>query len=263
MLTHWIGIGLYLLRVVDNHGLKRIFLVPMAYESPARLDALAREFVVAELPNYLYPDITHRLMAHQRLGHQVVIISASAEFYLHHLQVLFPGVLTMGTRLDFRRQGWLRLPRYIGGNLKGPEKNVRLKEELGLEPGKQYAFAYSDHHSDRFLLELAQYPICVAPSVKMRLLAQKNQWPVWEQAKPIPAWRVKLHKLKLLLWAGGRTHSVTLPEGFSVPKVLTPEELHRHTQALRKRVEAQGPVNDMGSDPVDGDTIRYIFPPSV
>ena len=49
------------LGLVDSHGLKRLFLLPVAYEKPEALDALAREFVREDLAPRFHVPVLERL----------------------------------------------------------------------------------------------------------------------------------------------------------------------------------------------------------
>src|SRR4051812_4480243 len=85
LLGNWLGLALFVTRLISSHTLKRIFLLPMAYENPALLDRLGAEFVEKELSRRFNQPVVRRLWAHHLLGHKIWIISASATFYLKHL----------------------------------------------------------------------------------------------------------------------------------------------------------------------------------
>lgn len=201
-LINWAGLVLHGLRLVDSHFLKRLFLLPMAYEKPEALDALARDFVREDLARRFHGPVLERLWAHHRLGHKVVIISASATFYLDHLKALLPMAEIHGSEMLWERKGLWRLPRYRDGNLRGANKLVRLKA-LGYGDRSPLAFSYSDHHHDAFLLGFTDFPCAVRPTRKLRALAEAKGWPVLDWPRETPAWREKLGKALLLIAATG------------------------------------------------------------
>jgi HAD superfamily phosphoserine phosphatase-like hydrolase len=231
------GVMLFLLRVWDSHTLKRLFLWPMAFENKAELDKLAHAFVMNDLAYRFHRPVLERLWSHHLLGHRVVVISASATFYLKHLLNLLPPVELLGTEVQFPETG-LRFPQYRDGNLRGDNKIKRLKA-LGYGDAGPLGFAYSDHHHDMPLLAFAEFPTCIFPTPRLRRRATSLNWPIWSWPGRPPLWRRRLHKLGLLVFAA---------EWFSE---VTPESRHRslpgqpgqdvpflreHAKALRDRV---------------------------
>jgi phosphoserine phosphatase len=203
LLANWGALLLFLVRLIDGHALKRVFLWPMAYENPAVLDRLAEEFVRGELAHRFNPPVLRRLWAHRLLGHKLMIISASATFYLKHLKALIPQAEIEGTEVVWPEKGLWRFPRYRYGNLRGANKIARLNA-LGFGAEAPFSFAYSDHHHDESLLRFAEFPFCVRPTSKLRRLARREGWPVMDWKRTKPAWRVKLEKLRLLVLASGK-----------------------------------------------------------
>lgn len=201
-LLNWAGLLLHALRLLDSHGLKRLFLLPMAYEKPETLDALARDFVREDLSRRFHAPVLKRLWAHHALGHRIVIISASATFYLKHLQALLPMAEIQGSEMLWSEKSLWRLPRYKDGNLRGANKLTRLKA-LGFGDRAPLSFAYSDHHHDAFLLGFTDFPFAVRPTAKLRKLAEEKGWPVMDWPRETPAWLEKLGKLLLLVAAAG------------------------------------------------------------
>lgn len=201
-LLNWLGLVLHLFRLLDSHTLKRLYLLPIAYETPEALDALARAFVRDDLSRRFHAPVLDRLRAHHALGHRIVLISASATFYLKHLKELLPMAEILGTELHWPARGLWRLPRYRDGNLRGANKLVRLKA-LGYGDHAPLSFAYSDHHHDAFLLGFADFPVAVRPTAKLRGLAAEKGWPVIDWPRETPAWLEKLGKLLLLVAAAG------------------------------------------------------------
>ena len=253
-IVNWLGLMLYAARMVDSHTLKRFFLVAMAYEDPDVLDRLGAEFVRADLAYRFRAPVLERLWSHHRLGHKVVVISASATFYLRHLKALLPMAEILGTEVIFPRGTW-RFPRYRDGNLRGENKIARLAT-LGFGTQAPLSFAYSDHQHDVFLLRFAEFPVCVWPTAKLRRLARENGWPVMEGARAHPAWMEKLGKAWLLLFAAAPdpdTHSASAPADPERHEAAAREYAPLHVRALRERVAMKY------SEPENGGIYRRIF----
>jgi HAD superfamily hydrolase (TIGR01490 family) len=257
LISNWAGIALYLLRIIDSHTLKRIYLMPMSLEEWETLDRMALEFVREDLSRRFHVPVLQRLWTHHLLGHKVVIVSASATFYLRHLKLFLPMADIQGSELAWPENGF-GIPRYRDGNLRGENKITRLKA-LGYADAGPLSFAYSDHQHDRFLLRFAEFPICTRPTAKLRKLAKANGWPVMDWPDPdasgsLPGWDpavpfagrkgagfgVKLRKLSLLLFAAGPgvppTGSDPLREAAAAR-----EYAPGHTRALRARVTLKYP----------------------
>jgi HAD superfamily phosphoserine phosphatase-like hydrolase len=240
-LLNWAGLLLHALRLVDSHFLKRLFLMPLAYEEPEVLDALARDFVREDLARRFHAPVLERLWAHHRLGHKVVIISASATFYLDHLKTLLPMAEILGSEMVWPRKGLWRLPRYTDFNLRGANKLVRLKAR-GYGDRSPLAFGYSDHHHDAHLLGFTDFPCAVRPSRKLRALASERGWPVLDWPREAPAWREKLGKALLLVAAAGPASLGRASEADAVRQSAEADRhLREHGPSLRARVAAVFP----------------------
>jgi HAD superfamily hydrolase (TIGR01490 family) len=251
-ILNWGGVVLYLLRCINSATLKRIFLMPMAYETPAELDRLGEAFMREDLTRRFYAPVLQRLWTHHRLGHRIVVISASATFYLRHLKVLLPMAEILGTEMTWPKEGWLRFPGFHGGNLRGANKILRL-QALGFGENAPLSFAYSDHDHDAFLLGFAEFPVCVRPNAGLQRMAREKNWPVWDWPREIPPWREKLGRLGLLVFAAGAAPGQevpTVPSGNLYPSAEKSEADYR---ALRERVAVKY------SEAVHPDVFQRIF----
>jgi len=208
-LVNWASLILFALRLIDSHTLKRIFLMPMGLEDPSELDRLAADFVREDLAGRFHVPVLQRLWTHHLLGHKVVILSASASFYLRHLKVFLPMADIQGTEILWAKSGF-GIPQYRDGNLRGENKITRIKA-LGYGDTGPLSFAYSDHQHDAFLLRFSEFPTCVRPTSKLRRIARDNDWTVMDwpgngtSGKTPSRLRTKLGKLFLLLFAAGKS----------------------------------------------------------
>ena len=237
-ILNWAGVLLYILRCIDSATLKRIFLMPMAYEDPSELDRLGEIFVREDLTRRFYTPILQRLWTHHRLGHHIVVVSASATFYLRHLKLLLPMAEILGTEMTWPKKGWLRLPGFLGGNLRGGNKILRL-QTLGFIENPPLSFAYSDHDHDVPLLLFAKFPVCVRPNAKLRTVAEEKNWPVWDWPRETPLWRERLVRLCLLLFSVG---PAPIAESISATGAESlADNAESDYRALRERVHAKYP----------------------
>lgn len=119
------------------------------------LEEAARQFAATELPSLVRPEMLARVQAHKRLGHRLVLVSASPSLYLRPwaMQAGFDAVLA--TELGFDNDHFAG--RLATASCWGPEKVRRLREWLaGERPAVLYA--YGDSRGDRELLALADRP---------------------------------------------------------------------------------------------------------
>lgn len=172
------GIFLFLLRMIDSMVLKKIFLLPLCYESEKEIECLAKKFVKGEIFPRLYPEILSQLQEHEKLGQRVVIISASPIFYLQYLKELLPEVRIIGTEFEFKRNGLFRFPQFSSkwGNMKGQTKVDFILSDPKEPQDGNGCFAYSDSHADLPLLNFVEHPTVVCPSRKLKKHAVKNRW---------------------------------------------------------------------------------------
>ena len=191
---------LRLMGLISSHTYKRFMLWPMSFEHPRLLDQLACDFVIEDLAFRFHRPVLDKLWEHDQQGDTVVVISASANFYLKHLHYLLPlDALILGTEMQWKKGFW-GLPRYRDGNLRGENKITRLKQ-MGFGHAGRGAHGYSDHHHDLPLLKFVEFPVCVRPTPRLRKAALASGWPIWDWPGKRSAWRLKLESLRLLLFS--------------------------------------------------------------
>ena len=211
-LANAVGLLLHGARLVSSHTLKRLFLWPLSFERPESLDALGRAFVREDLSRRWHRPVLARLRAHHRLGHRVVVISASGTFYLRHLAELLPeGCTVLGTEMVWKG-GVLRFPGYGDGNLRGANKIRRLRA-LGFAAAGAGGYAYSDHHHDIPLLEFVDHAHVIRPTAKMTARAAEGGWPVWEWPRTRARGKLRVEAACLLLFAWAPRVLAAVPEG--------------------------------------------------
>lgn len=133
-------------------GKARLLARALAGRPLAAVQAVVDSYAADVTARRLRPDTVTRLRWHVRNGHDVVVVSASPELYVAPI-VRRLGVLTvLATGLEVDAADRLT-GRLLGANVRGPEKERRLREHLGSEPVTLYA--YGDSTGDRELLAMA------------------------------------------------------------------------------------------------------------
>ena len=133
-------------------GKARLLARVLAGLPMAAVQAVVDSYAADVTARRLRPDTVTRLRWHVRNGHDVVVVSASPELYVAPI-VRRLGVLTvLATGLEVDAADRLT-GRLLGANVRGPEKERRLREHLGSEPVTLYA--YGDSTGDRELLAMA------------------------------------------------------------------------------------------------------------
>lgn len=111
------------------------------------------------LTRRLRPDMVRRLDWHRRRGHRLVIVSASLHTYLRHFgdEHGFDEVIAVELEAeDGTLTGALR-----GPNVRGPEKETRLRSWLDGIGARGELWAYGNSTGDRELLAMADRPLLV------------------------------------------------------------------------------------------------------
>lgn len=127
-----------------------------------RVDAVACDFAERHLVRRLRPEVRDRLDWHRKLGHRVVVVSASPECYVKPVGELLGADATLATRLGVG--GGLLTGHYEGKNCRGAEKYARLVGWLraeGLNGGARQPvlWAYGNSRGDLPLLSAADHGV--------------------------------------------------------------------------------------------------------
>lgn len=129
----------------------------------AVLEKLGKAFAIEQIARWLRPDTMMRLRHHQRLGHRIVLVSASLGPYLHPLanEVIGGIDAVLCTELEVDGDGRCT-GRLAGPNCRGPEKRRRLT--AWLDGRRVVLWAYGDSAGDDELLAMARHAIRVGRS---------------------------------------------------------------------------------------------------
>jgi phosphatidylglycerophosphatase C len=156
----------------DRGALKQSLLrATLRGVSRSELDATSREFVRDSIARRCFADALAAVRRHREQGHYLVLMSASADFYVPEFgrqlgfdQVICTGVAWNGERFD----GTLTTP-----NCRG-EVKARWLRELVAQRDDGDTFAYGNSASDLPHLKLARHGLLVNGSPAARRAAQAH-----------------------------------------------------------------------------------------
>ncbi|MDP8976214.1 MAG: HAD-IB family hydrolase [Actinomycetota bacterium] len=134
-------------------GAKESLLADLLHhQDVSALRTTAASFAEEVVRRRLRPAVLERVRAHQRAGHELVIVSASPEIYVDPIGRLLGFDATLATRLEADPRGRLT-GRIAGVNCRGAEKTARFRAWAGDAP--LILYAYGDSAGDRELLAAA------------------------------------------------------------------------------------------------------------
>ena len=134
------------------------------------------EFYQEHLKPLLSPAVVRRLKHHQEQGHEVAILSASAQYILQPVADDLGVDTLLCSRLQRGDDGTFT------GKTDGPAIIGRHKVDIARRWGKENnidleaSWAYGDHISDASLLELVGHPVAVRPERRLAAHARTNGW---------------------------------------------------------------------------------------
>ncbi len=169
---------LYKTGLRDNHWLKRIFLQTIAGGMTSRqINECTERFLDGLINEGIRPGALEAINKHKQANHQLILATASFDFYAEKL----------GRRLGFdavicTRAVWHADHRLHGGildeNCYGPIKLERLMEFFGENRHRFYLFGYSDHHADEPLLHWVDQATAVNPTTQLTKIARQRNFSI-------------------------------------------------------------------------------------
>ncbi len=142
----------YTLGLIPNYVAKeKLFSYFFKDLNTSELEGIAERFSREKLPGIVRSSAMKKILWHMQKKHQVVVVSASFEFYLkywckqHDLEIIGTKI----EKLDGKVTG-----RFASKNCYGPEKVNRIKEKFNLSEFER-VYAYGDSRGDREILEIA------------------------------------------------------------------------------------------------------------
>jgi HAD superfamily hydrolase (TIGR01490 family) len=181
----WMGAqaGMYTLRARRRSNLVRSAYRGLKGIPVEQFDPLMAVFVDREIPKRIFPDMRRHVEDHLAAGRRCVVITTGMEPLVKRaLRHLPPGVEVIGCRLQSKKG---KLSGRVVGPLFGVDKANILDaycRAIGAAP--KDCWAYSDHMSDRQMLEAVGHGVAVNPKGRFRKLAVRNGWTIVEPKAP-------------------------------------------------------------------------------
>ena len=126
------------------------------------MDKYAAEFYRSIVANRLHKSVIEALLAHQKSGHIVVVVSGGFEVYLKHFAKSYGIDYLISTKLEFKNG--IFTSKIAGDECLGDKKVELLGSELNLKEKEfdlKNSFCYSDSRSDMPLFSLVGNKIVV------------------------------------------------------------------------------------------------------
>lgn len=175
------GLGLtlgYSVRLVKRSSVVRIAYRAMQGLPAEETNREMAEFFDRVLVPRLNVPVVERARQHRRDGHSVAIVTTALVPLVRPIVKVVGDVDVIGCEMQVEDG---RLTGRVSGPLYGQEKLAAVRayaEARGIDLAASWA--YTDHESDRHLLEAVGHPVAVDPSGALRRLAKKRGWEVFE-----------------------------------------------------------------------------------
>lgn len=153
---------MYLFKIYDAGKSKEIFLSFIKNISENDMKKIAKEFYDEVLSKILYDDAINMIKKLKNNGYKIILISASAEFYLNELYNIKEVDKIIGTKFELKDGKYNN--KIIGKNCKGQEKVKRLYEYLknqNIEADFKNSYMFSDSLADLPLFNLVGNPYLI------------------------------------------------------------------------------------------------------
>jgi len=181
----WMGLqaGLYKL-----HARRRSAIIRASYKGLRGVDArqfygLMEDFAREAIVPRLYPEMVQVMRDHQAAGRPCVVITTGMEPLVRKvLDHVDPDIALIGCRLRERND---RLTGRVVGPLFGVDKaNILDAYARALGVPLADCWAYSDHYSDKHMLEAVGHAVAVHPRGRLTRLARKRGWDILKPKRP-------------------------------------------------------------------------------
>ncbi len=177
----WMGVAaaLYKLRAVRRSTLVRLAYRGLRGVPVAPLEDLMASFVEERIPPVIYPEMVEEIRKHLAAGRRCVVVTTGMDALVGQALRHFPsGVEHIGCVLESRGG---RLTGRVEGPLYGADKaNIMRAYALALDVNLSDCWAYTDHYSDKHMVESVGHAVCVHPAKRLAKLASKQGWRIMQ-----------------------------------------------------------------------------------
>ncbi len=180
---------LYLFHIINTLHLKKIFFSFLFRIPLYTLLDYAKDFVKNDLTPYFFPEILKKIEYHKKLGHRLILNTASIDLYVKYIAQQLEFSSYHATKIELQKTMPL-IPTIKQNNVGQtkvevmknflPEsiiKNTSQKKKIKTITRIPGAYTYTDSISDLPLIYLAENITLVQPTQKRLLsLARKKNW---------------------------------------------------------------------------------------
>lgn len=182
----WMGVqaALYKLRARRRSSLLRAAYKGLRGVPTQEFYGLMEEFAREAVVPRLLPDMVRELRGHLEAGRECVVVTTGMEDLVRGVvHAVDPAIEVIGCRLRERKG---RLTGRTDGPLFGLDKaNIMHAYARAKQVRMDACWAYSDHWSDKHMLEAVGHPVAVNPRGQLKRRARKAGWAVLH-AEPAP-----------------------------------------------------------------------------
>lgn len=150
----------------------------------SRLQEVVAQAMSTAIEPAVYTEALDLIEAHRRAGHDVVIVSGSAEEMVEPIAALVGADRSVASRMEVDGQGRFtgRISRSLlhGAKVEALDADARAH---GIDLSASWA--YSDSVSDLPMLQAVGHPVAVNPDRDLRRRAQEEGWPVRDFQRPV------------------------------------------------------------------------------
>lgn len=167
-----VAVLMFKLKLKDNSWLKKTFLGAIVGGTDRhKINLIVDEFLL-DIKKQYYEEALNQINHHKEQGDYLVLASASYDFYVEKI-----GKDLGFDKIICTKSVWENdklLGDINGFNCYGPNKLEQVKSALTDFINSKQTVAYSDHHSDKYLLEWANIGIAINPTIKLRTIAEQS-----------------------------------------------------------------------------------------
>lgn len=134
-----------------------------------------------EISTHLRIDALAEMRAYQELGVPVVIVSASFEPIVARAATELGAFAQISTKMEIVDDCYTGNIGSCPVEAKEKAEAFRHYADSVAGPGNwALQAAYGDHHTDVYLLEMAEHPVAVCPDLKLKRIARQRGWDIVE-----------------------------------------------------------------------------------
>ena len=186
-LSRWAQVGLMVPRVpyyklldrLDRDRFCQVFYRRYAHVRQSDLEGWVEREGKGFWNARLFPEALQKLEEHKAQGHRIVLVSGGLEPLVRPLADDLGADALIATEPEVNGDHFTG--RVIDGSLNGEKKAQgmrELSEVLGVDLDQSYA--YGDSYADREFLETVGNPAAVNPDRRLRKLAERRGWPIYD-----------------------------------------------------------------------------------